>query len=110
MPAPGLPPATTSVSAHYRWQGCDLLLRCHVQANARGDEISGLQAGRLKVRVAAPALEGRANQRLRRFLAASFGVSPSAVSIEQGEGHRFKSVLIAAPQVLPAGCGIAGKS
>lgn len=97
------------MNEHYRWQGADLLLRCHVQPGARSEEISGLQGGRVKVRVAAPALEGKANQRLTRLIAASFGVSPSAVDIVQGHGHRFKNLLIRTPQVLPAACEVTRK-
>jgi uncharacterized protein YggT (Ycf19 family) len=49
-----------------------LSLDLHVQPNARRTEIAGLHGGRLKVRLAAPAVEGMANQLLVGFLADKF--------------------------------------
>ena len=50
--------------------------------------------GRLRVRLAAPAVEGRANRELCRFLAATVGVPPSAVIITAGQSGRAKTLRI----------------
>ena len=46
-----------------------MLLRVKVLAGASRNQVAGVRAGELALRVQAPALEGRANRELRRFLA-----------------------------------------
>ena len=62
--------------------------------NAPRSQIVGWQGDRLKVKVKAPAVEGKANAELIRFLAESFGVRPHAVAIVRGETARLKVVRI----------------
>jgi len=62
--------------------------------NAPRSEIVGWLGDRLKVKVKAPAVEGKANAELVRFLAAHFGVRPNAVTIVRGETARLKVVRI----------------
>lgn len=51
--------------------------------------------GALKVRVAAPPVDGAANEELRRFLAAKFDVAKSAVEILSGHASKMKRVRVA---------------
>lgn len=87
----------------YSWQGEDLILRCHLQPKASRDEISGLHGESVKIRIAAPPIEGRANAALIKFLAKTFGVAKRDVSIISGELGREKRVRIHAPATLPDG-------
>jgi uncharacterized protein (TIGR00251 family) len=52
------------------------------------------EAGRLKVYLNAPALEGRANQALVEFLAEHFNVKKKQIKIIRGEKNREKVVEI----------------
>jgi hypothetical protein len=61
---------------------------------ARASEITGTADERLRVRLAAPPVEGRANAELRRFLAQRLGVPPSAVIIVAGSASRRKRVAV----------------
>ncbi|MGZ4198632.1 MAG: DUF167 domain-containing protein [Thermoleophilia bacterium] len=63
-----------------------------VVPGGRRTEITGVVSGRLRVRVAAPAREGRANRELCRFLAAAVGLPPSAVVVSAGERARRKTI------------------
>lgn len=90
----------------YRWEGEDLRLRVQVRPRAGRDEITGPAGGRLKVRITAPPVEGRANRHLTAFLARQFGVAKSRVRLEQGEKGRAKTFLIEAPRRLPEASGI----
>ncbi len=70
-------------------------LRIRVTPNARQSEIVGWeddpQSGRvLRVRVAAPPVEGAANRVLRDFLAKFLGLSKSKVVLEKGTTSRIK--------------------
>lgn len=51
--------------------------------------------GALKVRLAAPPVDDRANDALRRFLASCLGIAPSAITIVSGVKSRKKLVSIA---------------
>jgi hypothetical protein len=72
-----------------------------VQPGAKRTEVSGLHDGRLKLRLAARAIEGAANAALIDFLAEKFGVRKSDVRIESGEGSRRKRVSVAGAQRAP---------
>jgi uncharacterized protein (TIGR00251 family) len=90
------------LSGYYHWQGDDLLLDCHLQPRASCDELAGLHGERLKIRITAPPVDGKANAHLIRFLAEQFGVPKNQVIIEQGELGRLKRVRIRAPKQIPA--------
>jgi len=78
------------------------LLAVHAQPGAKRTEISGLHDDALRVRVAAPPTEGRANDELVAFLAAALGIPKRSVVVVKGERSRRKTVSIAAPQADPA--------
>ena len=81
------------------WYRCDedrdlLTLLLHVQPNAKRTEIAGVHGGRLKVRIAAPAVEGKANELLVGFLADTFDLPGGRVMIRRGSHGRTKTVEI----------------
>lgn len=84
-----------------RWDGKDLLLAVYIQPRASRDEITGQHGEALRIRIAAPPVDGEANAALCRFLADVFGVAKSAVSVEAGQSGRRKTVRIREPRVLP---------
>ena len=55
----------------------------------------------LKVRLAAPAVDGKANAELIRFLADAFGVPQRNVEVVRGATSRAKVVRIVAPTKHP---------
>ena len=65
-----------------------------VRASARQDELVGMRDGILLIRVSAPALEGRANESVRRVLAKHLGVPKSSVTIVRGHRSREKVIQI----------------
>lgn len=73
-------------------QGCSLQVR--VQPRAGRNAITGEHDGALKVRLAAPPVEGRANHALCRFLAECLNIPVAAVRIAGGEHSRSKRVEI----------------
>ena len=72
--------------------GVELAIR--VQPGAKRSEVVGLVGSELKVRVAAPPVDGKANQALGRFLASELGVGKRAVEIVRGERSRSKVVRV----------------
>ena len=86
------------------WQkqiGNVLILEVRVQPRARRDEVAGIHADRLKIRVTAPPIDGAANAQLTRFLAREFGVARSRVEILSGQTGREKRIAIHEPARQP---------
>ena len=81
----------------FYWQEQSLFLHIQLQPRASCDEIVGEHGDYLKVRITAPALEGRANKHLIKFLAKCFKVPQQQVIIEKGEQSRIKLVRIDSP-------------
>jgi len=69
-------------------------LRVWVQPGAARSEIVGIHGEALKIRIAAPAQEGRANQALVEFFAEFLGLPKSHVSILRGEKTREKILFL----------------
>jgi uncharacterized protein (TIGR00251 family) len=63
--------------------------------NAPRDEVVSWAGAELRVRVRAPALEGRANEALCRFLAEELGLPRGAVTLVLGAKARRKLVQVA---------------
>lgn len=93
---------TTGNSIYYSWQGDDLILNCRLQPKAAQDEFAEVAEGRIKIRITAPPVDGKANKHLITFLAKQFKVPQDRVEIMSGDNSRQKRVLITDPQVLPA--------
>lgn len=66
----------------------------HLQPGARRSEVVGWEESTLRIRVQAPASEGRANEALVKLLADSLGISKSRISIERGATSRVKVIAI----------------
>lgn len=78
-----------------------LTLDVHAQPGAQRTEIAGIHGDALKIRLAAPAVDGKANAELSRFLAEVFGVPQRNVTLVSGEAGRRKRVRIASPATRP---------
>ncbi len=71
-----------------------LLLHILVQPRASRSEIVGPHGDMLKVRLAAPPVDGAANEELVRFLAKEFGVPQRAIEIVAGRSSRRKTIRV----------------
>ncbi|MDP3851137.1 MAG: DUF167 domain-containing protein [Luteolibacter sp.] len=83
-----------------------MLLRIRATPNARRSEVIGWDddplTGRVfKVRIAAPPVEGKANEALAAFLAKTLGLPKSKVVLEKGESSRIKTFRIPDGTRLP---------
>ena len=91
--------------AWLRDEGGALVLALHVQPGAARTEVAGVhgegRAARLRIRLAAPPVDGKANAELLRFLAAAFDVPLRNVTLVRGEASRQKTIRVAAPAQRP---------
>ncbi len=70
----------------------DLAVR--VVPRARRTEVAGERGGAVLIRVAAPPVDGKANEAVRRLIARRAGVPRSAVAVVRGAAGRDKVVRI----------------
>ena len=89
------------MSEWYRRNGEVVTLALHVQPGAKRTDVAGLHGEALKIRLAAPPIEGRANEALLRFIAESFGVTLRQVELKQGGQSRHKVVAITGSKIEP---------
>ena len=72
------------------------MISIHAQPGARRTEVAGIHGDALKVRVAAPALEDRANEALIAFIAERLGIAKRDVALVSGARSREKRFEIRA--------------
>ena len=73
--------------------------RVRAQPRASKTELAGGHGDAIRIRVAAPPVEGEANEELVRFLAKKLGVARSSVSIVSGDGGRDKLIEVSGTSV-----------
>ena len=71
-----------------------------VHPNAGRDEVLGFTDGVLQVRIAAPPIKGKANERLVAFLSRLLGVGKGSISIIRGHTSRNKLIKINNPSEI----------
>jgi uncharacterized protein (TIGR00251 family) len=82
---------------HRRNPDGSVCLWVHAQPGAKRTEVAGLHGDALKIRVAAPALEDRANDALIEFIAQQLGIGKRHVALVSGAKSREKRFEIRAP-------------
>ena len=85
----------------YHSKADSFTLTLHVQPGAKHTTVAGLHGGALKIRLAAPPVEGRANEALLRFIADFFKVPLRDVELKQGGQSRHKRVEVRGSAISP---------
>ena len=85
-----------------RRDGADLVLDVRVQPRASRSEIAGVHGERLRIRLQAPPVDGKANAALVEFVAGLFAIPRARVTIEHGLTGRDKRLRLRGVQSLPA--------
>lgn len=67
-----------------------ITLTLHIQPGAKKTEFAGLHGDALKIRLAAPPVDGKANDALVRFIAETLKLPKSAVNLKSGQTSRRK--------------------
>jgi uncharacterized protein (TIGR00251 family) len=77
-----------------REDGDAVVLTLHIQPGAKRTETAGLHGDALKIRLAAPPVDGKANDALIAFLAKTLGIPKSRVELVSGQTSRAKRVRV----------------
>jgi len=83
-----------------RRSGDAWLLELHVQPGAKASAVVGEHDGRLKLKIAAPAVDNKANAALLTWLAAQLEVPKSALRLVSGESSRKKTIAVCSDNTL----------
>lgn len=86
---------TTALPAWMDVRANAVVLALHVQPGARRTAVVGPHGDRLKIAVASPPADGRANAALLEFLARCLDVPKSNLTLLSGAGSREKRVALA---------------
>lgn len=70
------------------------LVQVRVQPGAKRSEVIGLLDDRLKIRIAAPPVDSKANSALIEFIATALGLRQSRVTLSSGATSRQKNIAI----------------
>jgi uncharacterized protein (TIGR00251 family) len=99
MPDPSPPPSPwpcLHIRTDQQGRPCSATLDISVSPNAKKTEIIGWHDGALRIRLAAPPVDGAANDALRKWLAKELGIPQSHVTLLRGASSRRKQWLIEA--------------
>lgn len=69
-------------------------MRVLLQPGAKKDEIIGEHDSYLKIKLKAPAVEGKANAALIKFLSKQFNIPASQIELIKGKQSRYKQIRI----------------
>jgi uncharacterized protein (TIGR00251 family) len=71
-----------------------VVLRVSVVPNAKVTQVAGLHDGALRIRLAAPPIEGRANEAVCSWVAKELGLPKRAVRLRRGSTSRQKQLEV----------------
>ncbi len=83
-----------STPAWLRQQDGRITLTLHVQPGSKITTISGTHGDALKIKLAAPPVDGKANAALIAFIAEQLGIGKSAIHLKSGQTSRHKIIEI----------------
>lgn len=75
-------------------QPSQIILMVYIQPGAKKSCICGEHNGQLKIKIAAPPVDGKANAELIEFLSKEIGCAKSSIAIVSGENSRTKKIAI----------------
>jgi uncharacterized protein len=70
-----------------------VLLRLQIQPQAKKSEVVGPHGDRLKLKIAAPPVDGKANEALMKFLKSVLKTTVDGLELVRGETSKSKDVL-----------------
>lgn len=96
------PPGADALPPCLRAHGAGCVLDLSVAPNARRTQADGLHDGALRVRLAAPPVDGKANDALLAWLADALGCAKRDLTLLRGHSGRRKQVAVARAPALVA--------
>lgn len=86
--------ADLPLSVWYKQRNNGLILSLHIQPGAKSNQVVGIVGEALKIKIAAPSVEDKANIELVQYLASLFNVSKGQIKIKRGLKSRHKIIEV----------------
>lgn len=86
----------------YKQENDSVIIKIYVQPGAKRTEIAGLHGEALKIRLASPPIDGRANELLLKYIALLFNVPLRQVELKRGDKSRHKIITIIGSKIEPS--------
>ena len=80
------------MASWYRYSNGNLILTLYIQPGAKSTEVIGLHGDALKIKLASPPIDGKANKALLQFIAGQFDIPLRQIKLIRGEKSRHKTV------------------
>ena len=78
----------------FKADGNGVRIRVHAQPGAKVSKVSGAYGESVKIAVATPPVDGKANKMLQKLLASWLGIAPSAITLVTGMTGREKTFSV----------------
>lgn len=78
----------------YRYNNGNLILNLYIQPGAKSNGVIGLHGDALKIKLASPPLDGKANKALLQFIATQFNIPGQKIKLIRGEKSRYKTIKL----------------
>lgn len=85
----------------FTWKNNTLILQLYLQPGTKENAVCGLFNNRLKIKIKAPPVSGKANKELVELLSKDFHIAKSRIIISNGKLNRKKTIIIDSPVKLP---------
>lgn len=85
----------------YRRENDIVTVNIYVQPGAKHTEVAGFHGDAIKIRLASPPIDGRANDALLKYVAQLFDVPLRQVELQRGNKSRHKKVAIVGSKIEP---------
>lgn len=89
--------------------GGQITLTLHIQPGAKKTDVAGIHGDALKIRLAAPPVDGKANAALIDFIATALDCPKSAVVLKSGQTSRRKVLAISGVSMETVGRLLTGR-
>lgn len=83
-----------SLSGWYKQNNNGLTLCLHIQPGAKSNQVVGIIGKELKIKIAAPSIEDKANAELVRYLASLLKIPKGQINIKRGLKSRHKIIEV----------------
>lgn len=82
------------MSSWYRYNNDKLILNLYIQPGAKCTQVVGLHGEALKIKLASPPMDGRANAALLQFIATQLNTPLRQIKLLRGEKSRHKTIEV----------------
>lgn len=89
------------MNSWYRYTNGNLILNLYIQPGAKCTEVVGLHGEALKIKLASPPIDGRANKTLLQFISTQLHIPLWRIKLLRGEKSRHKTIEVSDCSINP---------